>query len=194
MKPFFTSFLDKEIPYTGAELSPHWISRETQQFASGIVAFRGNVSLDALVEREISESVLRRSLCDICRIRAFIDEARSVDVLAFVTAPPLVPRRMVWPAMRARTRKMTSLRRIAVLVVCVHMYDRALGPSMSNGLESGFNLASRSVLVTPKTKSQQRKFDLVIIAETIDAVNDLTICCSQGKMFLEHLNVASQSC
>lgn len=36
-----TKFLDGKIPYTGAELAPHWIAARTGEFRSGVVAFRG---------------------------------------------------------------------------------------------------------------------------------------------------------
>lgn len=50
------SFLKETIPYTGAELSPHWISGKTGVFSSGIVAFRGPclVKTEELVDLEDS--------------------------------------------------------------------------------------------------------------------------------------------
>lgn len=41
MKTLHTALLPGRIPYTGSELSPHWISARTGIFASTIVAFRG---------------------------------------------------------------------------------------------------------------------------------------------------------
>jgi uncharacterized protein len=48
--------LKEKIPYTGAELAPHWISGKTGVFASGIVAFRGpcRVETGELVDLEDS--------------------------------------------------------------------------------------------------------------------------------------------
>lgn len=37
----FTKFLSDKIPYTGAELAPHWIAARTGEFRSAVVAFRG---------------------------------------------------------------------------------------------------------------------------------------------------------
>lgn len=41
-----THWLPEKIPYTGAELAPHWISRRTREYASAIVAFRGACRVD----------------------------------------------------------------------------------------------------------------------------------------------------
>lgn len=41
MSVLHTAFLEGNIPYTGAELAPHWISGRTGIFASSLVAFRG---------------------------------------------------------------------------------------------------------------------------------------------------------
>lgn len=51
-----TKFLKEKIPYTGIELSPHWISAKTGEFASAIVAFRGacRVETGELVDMEDS--------------------------------------------------------------------------------------------------------------------------------------------
>jgi hypothetical protein len=51
-----TAWLKEKIPYTGAELAPHWISSRTGAFASGIVAFRGPclVKTEELVDLEDS--------------------------------------------------------------------------------------------------------------------------------------------
>lgn len=47
-------FLDEKIPYTGAELRPHWIFERTRQFGSALVAFRGpcEVATSELVDLE----------------------------------------------------------------------------------------------------------------------------------------------
>jgi uncharacterized protein len=42
----FTRFLDGPLPYTGRELSPHWIAGKTGEFRSGIVAFQGPCSVE----------------------------------------------------------------------------------------------------------------------------------------------------
>jgi hypothetical protein len=49
-----TFFLAKKISYTGAELSPHWISAHTQEFSSALVAFCGpcQVATAELVDLE----------------------------------------------------------------------------------------------------------------------------------------------
>ncbi|NUM87800.1 MAG: DUF366 family protein [Bdellovibrionales bacterium] len=51
-----TRWLSESIPYTGAELRPHWISRRTEHFGSAIVAFQGpcRVATTELVDREDS--------------------------------------------------------------------------------------------------------------------------------------------
>ncbi|MGE3261841.1 MAG: DUF366 family protein [Bacteriovoracia bacterium] len=41
MSLLHTEFLPEQIPYTGAELAPHWISARTEIFSSAVVAFRG---------------------------------------------------------------------------------------------------------------------------------------------------------
>ncbi len=56
MSGLYTSWLPKQIPYTGVELAPHWISGQTGIFSSGIVAFRGPclVKTEELVDLEDS--------------------------------------------------------------------------------------------------------------------------------------------
>lgn len=56
MTGLHTAYLKEKIPYTGAELAPHWISGRTGVFASGIVAFRGPcfVATSELVDLEDS--------------------------------------------------------------------------------------------------------------------------------------------
>ena len=39
--PLLTKIFSDEIPYTGHELSPHWIAKRTGEFCSAIVAFQG---------------------------------------------------------------------------------------------------------------------------------------------------------
>lgn len=41
----FTKVLEEKIPYTGLELSPHWIAKQTGVFANCLVAFRGACSV-----------------------------------------------------------------------------------------------------------------------------------------------------
>lgn len=49
-----TEFFSEKIPYTGAELAPHWISQRTGVFASALVAFRGpcQVRTEEMVDLE----------------------------------------------------------------------------------------------------------------------------------------------
>lgn len=49
-----TFFLDQEIPYTGNELRPHWISERTKVFAPSLVAFIGpcDVQTNEMVDVE----------------------------------------------------------------------------------------------------------------------------------------------
>ncbi|RZA04613.1 MAG: DUF366 family protein [Proteobacteria bacterium] len=50
----FTKVLPGEIAYSGHELSPHWIAKQTGVFASSIVAFRGpcDVATGEMVDME----------------------------------------------------------------------------------------------------------------------------------------------
>lgn len=49
-----TRWISAKIPYTGNELAPHWISRQTEHFGSAIVSFVGpcRVATSELVDRE----------------------------------------------------------------------------------------------------------------------------------------------
>ncbi len=53
-----TFWLPEKIPYTGAELAPHWISKRTKVFESAIVAFRGpcRVETGEMVDLEDSRA------------------------------------------------------------------------------------------------------------------------------------------
>jgi len=50
----FTKVLPEKITYTGLELSPHWIAKQTGVFANSLVAFRGpcNVATGEMVDLE----------------------------------------------------------------------------------------------------------------------------------------------
>lgn len=50
----FTAYFLESIPYTGAELRPHWISERTKEFTNSLVAFRGpcKVATSELVDQE----------------------------------------------------------------------------------------------------------------------------------------------
>lgn len=54
MAAFYTRYLPGSIPYTGAELRPHWIFEQTRKFGSALVAFRGpcEVATQELVDLE----------------------------------------------------------------------------------------------------------------------------------------------
>ena len=56
MSQLHTAYFADRIPYTGHELSPHWISKRTGIFASSIVAFRGpcDVATGEMVDLEDS--------------------------------------------------------------------------------------------------------------------------------------------
>lgn len=58
MKTLHTAWLKEKIPYTGAELAPHWISAKTGIFANSIVAFRGpcQVNTSEMVDLEDSRA------------------------------------------------------------------------------------------------------------------------------------------
>ena len=58
MSQLYTAWLPEKIPYTGAELAPHWISARTKVFASSIVAFRGpcQVNTGEMVDLEDSRA------------------------------------------------------------------------------------------------------------------------------------------
>ncbi|MGZ3653144.1 MAG: DUF366 family protein [Bdellovibrionota bacterium] len=58
MSTLHTHWLPEKITYTGAELSPHWISARTKLFASSIVAFRGpcQVNTGEMVDLEDSRA------------------------------------------------------------------------------------------------------------------------------------------
>lgn len=49
-----TKFLEKEIPYFGRELSPHWVASQIGEFGSAVVAFRGacSVTTSEMVDME----------------------------------------------------------------------------------------------------------------------------------------------
>ena len=53
-----TEWFSEQIPYTGAELAPHWISARTKVFDSAIVAFRGEcrVATPEMVDLEDSRA------------------------------------------------------------------------------------------------------------------------------------------
>jgi hypothetical protein len=50
----FVQFLEKKITYSGAELQPHWIAKQTKHFGSAIVAFIGpcDVKTEEMVDLE----------------------------------------------------------------------------------------------------------------------------------------------
>lgn len=56
MNGLFTKILPGTIPYTGRELSAHWIAKKTEHFGSSVVAFRGpcEVASEEMVDVEDS--------------------------------------------------------------------------------------------------------------------------------------------
>ena len=83
-----TLFIDKEIKYTGSELSPHWIYKNFKLRGDSIVAFIGEVEVK-LSEMVDIEDVINNEPIYSKKMLNFIIEQYDISLIGMVYAQRL---------------------------------------------------------------------------------------------------------